>query len=170
MTDTPIQTYRFTLTAADALVWEARPRELGNLAKLAYLLPVVLGGVGIGLMPPEWTEGWRFFVVGGVFVVLVYGSWTLGFNLLARQRARRRYPVPTEVVVEDWLDHLAIVENGRKRFIASEAIANVMREKDHMIIVTGDDQVIMPRSAFEKGRYEPFAKRLVLRAKGLGEL
>lgn len=164
-TDAPLDTYRFTLTADDAMAWETRPQEFGRGGKLGFLLPLLLVGAGIGLLPPAWTAGWRLFVIGLGLVAVVYLGWTAALNFLAYRRARRRYPVPTEMVVEDWVEHLAVTENGREEFIAPETIGALIRTKEHLLITSGRHLVIMPRRAFEDGNYEPFAAQLVLRGR-----
>ena len=165
VTEAPLETYRFTLTAADALAWETRPRQFGLWGKLGYVAPLLLGGIGIGLLPLEWTAGWRLIAIGLGLVAVVYLGWTVVINLLADRRARRRYPVPTEMVVEDWVDHLAVTENGREDFIAPETIGALIRAKEHLLITSGRHLLIMPRRAFEGGSYEPFAAQLVLRGR-----
>jgi hypothetical protein len=154
MAQTPILTLTYTFTTADALAYEAMPREMVGWRKWAFLLWLAgIGGV-VAFLPVEWVgpEGGLVFWVAAL--VLVGLGWLLAtgaITLRTHSQARRRIPAPVAVTVEQWGDHLAIDTGGRRTVIAWETIAAVNVAKDHVFIDAPPAVLIVPLRAFEDG-------------------
>lgn len=145
----PIRTYSYTLSAEDALAWETLPREITGWGKLGYFLLIFVGGMSLALLPDTWTEGWRIYALAVAWLALIWLGRTLVLTLGNRRRARRRYPQPVAVRVEEWGDHFAIAEAGRQRFMAYETVSHWVTGKRHLFICGGKDLLIIPASVFE---------------------
>jgi hypothetical protein len=145
----PIRRYSALVTSADALAWERLPSD-GRRRDLWLMIGLaVVAGVGLGMLPEPWTEGWRFYVVGLSFCVLGYCCWMAIRTLDDYLRARRRIPGPMEIAVSQWGDHFEVSADGRTRYLAREAIGAVVATDTHLFIASADDLIILPVSAFE---------------------
>jgi hypothetical protein len=145
----PVRRYTARLTSADALVWETLPRD-GRRRDLVLLIAIAaIAGLGLGMLPESWTEGWRFYAAGLCFGALGYGCWVGIRRLDAQLRAHRRIPRPVETAVAEWGDHFEIAEAGRSRFIAFETIGAVVATPAHLFVASGSDLIILPVAAFE---------------------
>ncbi|SFZ84919.1 hypothetical protein SAMN02983003_2284 [Devosia enhydra] len=138
-----------TLTSADALAWETLPRD-GRRSDF-WLLIGLAGGGGmiLGFLPDEWTDGWRFWAIGGFFCVLAFGIFVLVRTLLAYRKARRRIPVPITQTVDILPHGIAVVSGSGRRVLAREAIATVVATATHLFVAGADDLVIVPLGVFD---------------------
>ncbi|MGV3650794.1 MAG: hypothetical protein ACO1OK_05175 [Devosia sp.] len=138
-----------TLTAADALAWETLPRD--NRRTDFWLLIGLAGGGGmiLGIMPDEWTEGWRFWAIGGAFCVLAFGIFVLARTLHAYRKARRRIPRPISQEISILPNGIEIIGGPGQRFVAREAIVAVVLTASHVFISGADELVILPLRAFD---------------------
>lgn len=147
----PLLTLTYTLTPADALAYEALPRELRGWRKWALLLWLASMGAVLTLLPRDWVGpegGWRFWVIGLALVGLAYGIATVVMTLASHAQARRRMPASVAVTLEQWGDRLAIDADGRRSVIAWETIAGVTLGKAHVFIDAPPAVLIVPARAF----------------------
>lgn len=147
----PRLTLAYTLTPPDTLAYEALPREMRGWRK--WLLLVWLGACGglIAFLPPELIGpewGWRFWLAALVLVGLAYGIATVVMTLATHRRARRRIAAPIAVSLEQWGDHLAVDQAGRKTMAAYETIAAVTIGDEHVFIDAPPEVIIVPLRAF----------------------
>jgi len=149
MTPPPLRVYSTLLTSADALAWETLPRDGRKRDFFLLIALAIVAGLALGLVPEDWTAGWRFYGVGLSFCVLGYCLWIAITTFDAYLRARRRVPGPMEVRVAQWLDRFEVTENGRTRFVALESIMAVTVTATHLFIFDGKDLIILPVSAFD---------------------
>ena len=146
----PLLTLTYTLTTADALAYEALPRELVGWRKWLLLVWLAVAGGLVAFLPAEWVGpewGWRFWLAALVLVGIAYGLATAVMTLTRHRRARRRVPASSVVTLEQWGDHLAVTIGGRQQFIAYETIADVAIGKSHVFITAPPEALIVPRSA-----------------------
>jgi hypothetical protein len=159
----PLRTYSYTLTTADALAWEARPRELAGWR--AGLLIVWLGAAGGGplaFLPADWVGpqwGLRFWLWGLGLVGIAWLIAAAAITLAAHRRARRRIPAPIAMHVEEWGDHFAVTAGSAPpRVIAHETIAKAIATPTHVFLAVPPDVVIIPASAFtDEGEMQALA-------------
>ena len=147
----PLLTLTYTLTTADALAYEALPRELIGWRKWLLLVWLAVAGGLVAFLPVEWIGpewGWRFWLAALVLVGLAYGFATLVMTLATHRRARRRVPAPMVVTLQQWGDHLAVTTAERQLFVAYETIADVAIGKAHVFITAPPEALIVPLSAF----------------------
>ncbi|WP_439599780.1 hypothetical protein [Devosia sp.] len=147
----PLLTLTYTLTTADALAYEALPRELIGWRKWLLLVWLAVAGGLVAFLPVEWIGpewGWRFWLAALVLVGLAYGVATLVMTLATHRRARRRVPAPMVVTLQQWGDHLAVTTAERQLFVAYETIADVAIGKAHVFITAPPEALIVPLSAF----------------------
>lgn len=147
----PLLTLTYTLTTADALVYEALPREMVGWRKWVLLVWLAAAGGMVAFLPGEWIGpewGWRFWLIALVLVGVAYGVATAAMTLAMRRRARRRIPAPMVVTLEQWGDHLAVSISGRQLFVAYESIADVAIAKAHIFITAPPEALIVPLTAF----------------------
>lgn len=141
--------YEAMLTSADAMAWEALPRD-GSRRELflAIGLAIVLG-MALGLMPDDWTEGWRFYAIGLSFCVLGFCLWTVAKTLSAYGRARRRIPAPTPLRVTQGPDGFGVTTDQGTCHYRLAAIATVTPTATHLFLAGPEGLVILPLAAFE---------------------
>jgi hypothetical protein len=147
----PLLTLTYTLTTADALAYEALPRELIGWRKWLLLVWLAAAGGAVAFLPVEWIGpewGWRFWLAALALVGLAYGVATLVMTLATRRRARRRVPAPMVATLQQWGDHLAVTTAERQLFVAYETIADVAIGKAHVFITAPPEALIVPLSAF----------------------
>ncbi len=147
----PLLTLTYTLTTADALAYEALPRELIGWRKWLLLVWLAVAGGLVAFLPAEWVGpewGWRFWLAALVLVGLAYGVATLVMTLATRRRARRRVAAPMIATLQQWGDHLAVTTAEQQLFIAYETIADVAIGKAHVFITAPPEALIVPLSAF----------------------
>lgn len=150
MTDpqTPLAIHRFALTRADAMAYESS-RRLTGWRHWAFLIWLGLGGVWVGLLPDEWVEGWRFWVIGAVAIGAHYLVARVVLTLLSHARAARRVPAAIAVELEEWGDHLAMQRGDQHIVVALETIAATALTPTHLFIHVPPEVLIIPRSAFQ---------------------
>ena len=147
----PIAIYCYTLTAADALAYERLPRELPGLQKFALFVWLGLGGAALGLLPETITGslyGVQFWLLGAVLIGVQYLIFRLVRGALRWLRARRRYPQPVEIGLEQWADRLILTQAGRTRTISFQAIGMLLPTPNALFAAVGKDLLIVPRRAF----------------------
>ena len=147
----PINAYRFTLTAADALAYERLPRELPGLQKFALFVWLGLGGAALGLLPETITGslyGVQFWLLGAVLIGVQYLIFRLVRGALRWLRARRRYPQPVDIGLEQWPDRLVLTQAGRPRTIPFQAISMLLPTPNALFAAVDKDLLIVPRRAF----------------------
>ena len=148
----PLWSLHYALTAEDALAHARLPREIRGWRKLAFFAWLALAGVTLALLPDNWTGGeadWRFWGIGALLLLVFYGLALLYMNAVNFLSARRRYPVPVNVVLDLWPDHLDITENGHQRVIGLQTIAAAGFVPTHAYLVLApNDLIIVPRRVF----------------------
>lgn len=147
----PILTLIYTLTTADALAYEALPREMVGWRKWLLLVWLAVAGGSVAFLPAEWIGpewGWRFWLIALALVGLAYAIATVVMTLATRRRARRRIPAPMVATLEQWGDHLALTIGERQLFIAYETIADVAIGKAHVFVTAPPEVLIVPLTAF----------------------
>lgn len=147
----PLLTLTYTLTTADALAYEALPREMVGWRKWLLLVWLAAAGGSVAFLPAEWIGpewGWRFWLIALVLVGFAYAIATVVMTLATHRRARRRIPAPTVVSLEQWGDHLTAHSGERQLSIAYETIAAVTIGKAHVFITAPPEALIVPLTAF----------------------
>lgn len=151
--EAPLDWLSWTLTTADALAYEALPRELGGWRRWAFLLWLAAAGLVLSILPVEWVGpeyGWRFWLLLLLLIGSFWGIATLAMTLAARRRASRRVAAPRSMELKRWGDHLEVAEPGRTFFVAYETIAGVSVTQEHVFITAPPEVVIVPRHAFAR--------------------
>jgi hypothetical protein len=156
----PDATYRFTLSADDALVWERLPRPITGLHKLGFAAVLLVGCGGFALLPPRWVEGWKFYAWLTMVALFAYVGARLLFDLIALYRARLRFPAPVAVRLEDWRDRLHVRIDGTTRRIRLGDVDSLARTKGYVFLEADRELVILPTDAFPPGRLEAMAQRI----------
>jgi hypothetical protein len=156
----PDAIYRYTLSAADALVWERLPRPLTGLHKLGFAAVLAVGCGGFALLPHRWVEGWKFFAWLTMVALFAYIGTRLMFDVIALYRARQRYPAPADITLEDWEDHLQFRAAGTTNRIRLGDIDSLARTGDYVFLEASRQLVILPKQAFPPGRLEALAQRI----------
>lgn len=147
----PRAAWRYRITPADALVWEALPRELHGTQKALYIGFLLMGGLGFGIASvhlPDWAGSIPSLLQLLILVGLMHGLWMIWMNWRIRVRARQRLPQPQECLLEDWGDHLRFEADGVDRFLAPEMTRQVVPLPTHIFIDDIGGLVILPLSAF----------------------
>lgn len=147
----PLLTLTYTLTTADALAYEAMPRELIGWRKWLLLIWLAVAGGAVAFLPVEWIGpewGWRFWLAALLLVGIAYGLAAAVMTLATHRRARRHIPAPMVVTLEQWGDHLAVTTAERQLFVAYETIADVAIGKSHVFITAPPEALIVPLTAF----------------------
>jgi hypothetical protein len=147
----PLLTLAYTLTTADALAYEALPREMVGWRKWVLLVWLAAAGGSVAFLPEEWIGpewGWRFWLAALVLVGVAYGLASLVMTRATSRRARRRIPAPTVATLEQWGDHLAARIGERELFVAYETIAAVTIGKAHVFVAAPPEVLIVPLTAF----------------------
>lgn len=147
----PLLTLTYTLTTADALAYEALPREMVGWRKWLLLVWLAAAGGMVAFLPAEWIGpewGWRFWLIALLLVGIAYAIATVVMTLATRRRARRRIPAPAVVTLEQWGDHLALTIGERQQFVAYETLADVAIGKAHVFVTAPPQVLIVPLTAF----------------------
>jgi len=151
MTDAPLATYRYTLTRQDALAYENLRSELPGPQRVLFFIWLGLAGMLLAALPeevagPTWSL--QFCAVGFALLALQYGLYVLARTVTRYIRARRRYPEPVEVSLEEHPDHLVVAENGKPRTVPFTEIGMILPTATHLFMAVGRDLVIVPQVAF----------------------
>jgi hypothetical protein len=146
----PIHVYEATLSYVDALWFEQVPAEMRGWKLWGFFIWLGSAGAMLALLPEEWglTSMPWFPVVGLALVAVNYGLVIVWMNVTGRIRARRRFPKPVRLRVEEWGDHFAIEVDGKMSHMAYETINRVFTGQQHFFAVSGKDVLIIPRHAF----------------------
>ena len=155
LASTPLNTFRYTLTAADALAYERLPRKLRTPQTIMFVVWLGLGGFLLAALPPDlagatWSP--RYWATGAALVAVQYAIFVAVRGWVRHRRARFRVPAPREVTVSQWPNRLTVTELGRSRDIEFAAIGALLPTQAHLFIAAGDDLVIMPAIAFGTDR------------------
>ena len=153
MTDeAPIATYRYTLTSADALVYERLPKELPGVPRIALYVWLGLAGFELAALPPELVgepNAPRFWLAGAVLVLVQYGLYRIARAVTRLNRARHAYPRPADFVLTQWPDRLAVERDGGTAITTPFAeIGALLPTAAYLFIAAGDQLVIVPATAF----------------------
>jgi hypothetical protein len=147
----PLETYSYTLTKADALVWEMLPREIVGWRLGALLAVVALGALLMALLPADLI-GAEFSLQYLMSAAAIFGVlFALTAAAMTQQRyarATRRVPVPQPVVLEVWPDQLVTLTDGAERSIRFSEIGKVLLLPTHVMLALREGPVIVPRLAF----------------------
>ncbi len=147
----PLLTLTYTLTTADALAYEALPREMVGWRKWLLLVWLAVAGGMVAFLPAEWIGpewAWRFWLIALLLVGITYAIATVVMTLATKRRARHRIPAPAVVTLEQWGDHLALTIGERQQFVAYETLADVAIGKAHVFITAPPQVLIVPLTAF----------------------
>ena len=147
----PYQTFTYTLTTADALVWRKLRTDWSKWEML-------FGGaltVAVGLILAALPEAWigvpydpRFVAALALGLASGYGLFRLVIELNDRRIARRDIPAPRKVILEDWVDHLDERWEGGSRSVALEMMGPVLDTPGHVFIQGPGKVIIIPAAAF----------------------
>lgn len=143
--------YAYRLGFADALAWETAPRELAGWRLVAFVVWVGLAGAVLAALPESRIgEPWslRFVILGAVAIAAFWAAAILWWNVLARRRARRRFPAPVDATLEEWSDCLRERLPGGETVVRPADIAAVVSLPGHVVVATPERAVIVPLSAF----------------------
>ncbi|HQZ11468.1 MAG TPA: hypothetical protein PK286_01165 [Devosia sp.] len=152
MDTAPLERLAYTLTSADALAYEALPREMTGWRKWAFLLWLAAAGVVLALLPRDWVGpeyGWRFWLALAVLFAAFWGIATLVMTLNVQRRARHRIPAARAVELTRRGNRLEITDAGRSYAVTYDAIADVTEAGDHLFITAPPEVIIVPLRAFE---------------------
>lgn len=147
----PIAQFTYTLTWQDALTYERLPREMSQMQTITFYLWLAIAGALLVALPEELVGAIntpRFWLTGAILVIMQYGIFFLARGIMRLNRARFRYPAPVEVVLSQWPDRLALVENGKPRTIGFDEIAVLLPAARHLFMAVPGDMVIVPATAF----------------------
>ncbi len=142
---------RYRLTPADALVWEALPREASGWAKLAVFAPWIMLGLGWGAMDGNGLPFWQH---GALATAPALAVWALSQVLVAHGRQRRahaRLPAPADMRCTVAEARLTAHPEGRPQdalTITPEGLRQVVLTPTHLFLDAGPDLLILPRAAF----------------------
>lgn len=158
----PLARLHYRLTPADALAWEAIPREWSR--RKLWLVLAGFGALGAvyGLLEDSLalhSLAARLPVILGLAALGWLALVAIG-TLATRRRARRRLPVPVEAVLEIWPDHLAEWRDGRPAplIVAPETIRQVVATPGHVFLDVPPGLLILPAAAFPEGDHRAFAE------------
>ncbi len=161
VTEEPLRTVTFTLTATDALAFEALPRPFTGWGRAAFVLWLMLAGVAVTLLPESLTGGrgaWGFWALGGILVAIQYVLAMICLTLVNFARASRRVPNPVEVRLVEWGDRFAVTQAGAERIVPFRDISKIHRAPRHLLLETASDVLILPHRAFpETGALDALA-------------
>lgn len=145
---------QYRLDWRDALAWETVPREMRGRRKAVMLLWLAGAGVVLALLPDEFVgaEGsLRYYAVLIGLLAVQYGIAMLFLTAHRHLRARRWFPVPVQVDLQFWGDHLVETRSDRPspQVIVPEYCGNFITTPTHMFVPYLRDQVlIVPLAAF----------------------
>ncbi len=150
----PLRRFDYRLDRRDALAYEALPRELTGLAKLAFFLFLGSAGIWYAMLEEAWDLGDRVGLRLAAIAGLVAIHWalaTLAMTLATRRRAARRIPVPVAAGLEDHGDHLLfrVGDPAEIRPIAFETIRQVVVTAERVMVDAPPTVAIVPLAAFE---------------------
>jgi len=143
---------RYHLDWRDALAWEMLPAELSGRQKAIYISFPVAGGMAYGVIGenlPAWTFHIPYIIQILVVVAVMHGLWMAYFNLLQRQRARKRLPRRTYCVFEDWGDHIYIHNEFEEVSLSADLCRQTVVTPQHLFLDFTDPLVIVPATAFD---------------------
>jgi len=150
----PLHVFRYTLNWQDALAYERLPRDLPGLQKITLYLWLGLAGIVLIALPADIVgeiNSIRFWLTGAGLVLLQYAIFVTLRGVTRFNRARYRYPVPADVALEQWPDHLVITSGGKTRQVRFEEIGALLPTAQRLFIASGHELIIVPLLAFEDG-------------------
>lgn len=149
MTPFSPRSFAVTLTTADALAWETLPRD-GRRSDFWLLMGLAVGGgMVLGLMPDDWSGGWRFWAIGGSLCVLAFCLFVFVRTLASYLKARSRIPVSIAQDVNILSHGIEAVSGETRHMLAQDAIGAVVATPTHLFVASRDDLIILPLAAFE---------------------
>ena len=150
----PLKVLRYRLTADDALVWEQLSREFTKAEKRALVLTLFVAGVAYGVAE-DWVPAIFAGLPGIVKMLIVVACVFLGqmlwMNVRQHRRARRRFPVPVNMICEAWHDHLSacpVDQPSASQHVVAETIRQVVVDRGRLFIDDLSGLLILPQSAF----------------------
>ncbi len=157
---TPQRTYAYQLTSADLLAWLDLPSEK---TPAAFLLWTVPAGLCLAVLPASWVGvpfEPKFLLSGAVLLGGWFGFFVLAIRQVQAMRARRAFPAPVDMTLQEWDDHLAEMSNGGTRTIAPRDIGAIVETPKHVFVRARADMIIVPLAAFkDAGDLHAFARR-----------
>jgi hypothetical protein len=144
-------TYRYTLTWQDALAYERLPKELPGLQKITLYIWLGLAGLLLVALPPEVVGDEntpRFWLSGAALVLIQYLIFFVLRAIIRLNRARYRFPAPTEFVVIEEPDRLLVNQAGKATIVPFMEIRALLPTAHHLFIAAGKELIIMPMGAF----------------------
>lgn len=147
----PLATFRYTLEFADALAYErlrTRPRWTSRFAFAAWL---ALGVVVLAILPQSVTgpsSSLQFWGIGTLLILIQYGLYRIGRDLMRLRRASARVPDPIATELEQWPAHLVLTRNGAAQTILFSSIEALLPTPGHLFMAIPGDLVIVPARAF----------------------
>ena len=145
---------QYRLDWRDALAWETVPREMRGRRKAVMLLWLAGAGVVLALLPEGVVGGEgsvRYYAMLVGLLAVQYGIAMLFLTAHRHLRARRWFPVPVQVDLQFWGDHLEETRSDRPspQVIVPEYCGNFITTPTHMFVPYLRDQVlIVPLAAF----------------------
>ena len=145
----PMRRYSFQLTRDD---WAAFVHEVAAAPdKLAYVLGAMfflIGMVWAILRDLEFTTLGRLLVICAA-VAIAYALAKLFRKALDWRKIRAKKIPPLPTLVEEFVDHLAVVQDDIRTTYAWDKFARIHLGKDHVFLaLSPKDCVIMPLRAF----------------------
>lgn len=150
----PLATYRYTLTWQDALAYERLPKDLPGLQKVTFYIWLGLAGILLVALPPEVVGDVntpRFWLSGAALVIIQYFIFWALRAITRLNRARYRYPTPSQIILTQWPDRLEVEGDGKATTVPFTEIAALLPTATHLFIAAGRDLIIVPASAFPEG-------------------
>lgn len=160
--DGPNAIHRFTLTYEDALAWESLPREMSGARMLVFVGVIAVAGGALAFLPDKWTDGLLFWVWLVWVALAAYTVSTIMNRSAAGARALRRFPRPTEVVIEEWDHALGVREGREERHVAFKDVLAVTRGNDHLFLAIDNEPVIIPHRAMDRSSRDSLAARIII--------
>ncbi len=147
----PYCTYKYELTAKDALAWRTLRNDWSLAEKLFGLCLIALGGFVLAALP-EGLVGepydLRFILCLGVNFAAIYALFRAAIALNDRRLSRRDIPASRHVILEDWVDHLDERWEGGRRSVALEMMGPVLDTPGHVFVQGPSAVIIIPSAAF----------------------
>ena len=142
--------YRPTRADAAALLAPARRFDVAFDLRW-FLAACVAAGMGLGLVEDETSlTGPGALAAAGAIFALFLGVGAL-WRALRRRRALARFPLPRAARVRVDALGVALIEDGRERFVAWETVAAVTGDDERVLLRLDpvEDSVLLPRAAFD---------------------
>lgn len=143
----PVQRLHYSVTPADALVWQRLPREATGWRKAALFAPAIAAGMvwaaseSLGGLLPR-------LLLTGSGTALLWLATQMAFTLGDRRAARALVPEPQAAALDIHGDHLCEHRGGQITCHAPELIRQVVQVPTHVFLDSGAQLLILPRAAF----------------------